>query len=55
MFLRDYRTSDRKRRFMIKHGNDRSLCARRRAFDRIGWEDGRDHWSPTADRTLGLG
>ena len=36
---------------MIKHGNDRSLRALRRAFDRIGWEDGRDHWitdGPTA-------
>lgn len=43
-FLRDHRDGDRRRRFMIKHGNDRSMRALLRAFDGIGWVADRDYW-----------
>ena len=51
VFLRDHRAGDRKRRFMIKHGNDRSLrdCCGRLRTDRLA---GRSHYwiadGPTA-------
>jgi hypothetical protein len=43
-FLAHHRGEDRSRRFMIKHGNDRSLRALRRAFEDIGWVEGTDYW-----------
>jgi hypothetical protein len=43
-FLARRRGADRKRRFMIKHGNDRSLRALLRALDAIGWHEGTDYW-----------
>lgn len=43
-FLADVRTDDKARRFMITHGNDRSVHALRRALDQIGWTEGDDYW-----------
>jgi hypothetical protein len=43
-FLASYRGPDRSRRFMIKHGNDRSLHVLRRALDGLGWVEGPDYW-----------
>jgi hypothetical protein len=43
-FLASHRADDRRRRFVIKHGNDRSLRALRRALDELDWVDGEDYW-----------
>jgi hypothetical protein len=43
-FLSEIRTVDRERRFVIKHGNDRSVHVLRRALDDIGWREGEDYW-----------
>jgi hypothetical protein len=43
-FLAEVRIDDKARRFMIKHGNDRSAHALQRALDEIGWTEGDDYW-----------
>jgi hypothetical protein len=43
-FLADHRPDDRKRRFVVKHGNDRSLHALRGALERLAWIEGQDYW-----------
>ena len=43
-FLAEHRGVDRRRRFVIKHGNDRSLRSLQRALDAIGWREGDDYW-----------
>ncbi len=42
-FLAKHRGDDRARRFMVKHGNARSLQALRHALEQIGWVEGRDY------------
>jgi hypothetical protein len=44
-FLASHRPKDRQRRFVIKHGNERSMHALRRALARLGWVDGVDYWT----------
>jgi hypothetical protein len=43
-FLAEHRPDDRKRRFVVKHGNDRSLGALQRALAQLGWVEGEDYW-----------
>lgn len=39
-FLRDHRTGDRPRLFFVAAKNERSLATLRRAFERLGWNEG---------------
>jgi hypothetical protein len=43
-FLAEVRADDKARRFVIKHGNERSERALRRALGEIGWNEGDDYW-----------